>query len=285
MKLVFKISIFLLSTCLCGRTWSDSQQTQAPAPEGGSHTAHERKDNAQEPVYKLSLAQDAAAVVLGGVVAASWLLGDEFGSAYCAPLCEKAAVNAMDRFAAGNYHQTWARVSDATLITSLVSGLLVVGLDDGFPAALTDGLVVAESVILANAAIVLLNLATRRPRPYLYSEDTPLHKRERGYAAFSFPSGHVGATAAVTSAVFGWMHLRHPRSPWKWVLLGTGTVATGLVAAGRVLSGRHFLTDVVAGAAIGAGMGILVPALHQRNATLAPMVSTSGIGLSLFQAF
>ena len=48
--------------------------------------------------------------------------------------------------------------------------------------------------------------------------------------------------------------------PWIW--LGVGTVASSMLAAGRVMAGKHFPTDVLAGAAVGIAVGFLVPYLH-----------------------
>jgi undecaprenyl-diphosphatase len=58
---------------------------------------------------------------------------------------------------------------------------------------------------------------------------------------WSFPSGHATTAAALMTALwFLW-----PRPLWLYV------VAAALVAASRVITGQHFLSDVVAGAAIG----------------------------------
>lgn len=77
-----------------------------------------------------------------------------------------------------------------------------------------------------------LKYTVRRPRP-------------DGTASNSFPSGHT-ATAFMTAAMlhkeYGW------RSPW--FSIGGYAVAT-FTGVSRVLNDRHFLTDVMAGAAIG----------------------------------
>jgi membrane-associated phospholipid phosphatase len=56
--------------------------------------------------------------------------------------------------------------------------------------------------------------------------------------------------------------VRHPRSHFRvpvWV--GTHALAT-TVALLRVEAGRHFWSDVLTGAAVGMGVGLLVPWLH-----------------------
>jgi undecaprenyl-diphosphatase len=59
----------------------------------------------------------------------------------------------------------------------------------------------------------------------------------------------------------------YPGSKWKIpVIAGSYTLAAG-IAALRIASGNHFITDVLAGAAIGSLYGWLVPFLHQRRNT------------------
>ena len=44
-----------------------------------------------------------------------------------------------------------------------------------------------------------------------------------------------------------------------------GVAITGAVGIGRVAAGRHFPTDVIAGATVGTGIGVLVPHLHVKE--------------------
>ena len=56
-----------------------------------------------------------------------------------------------------------------------------------------------------------------------------------------------------------------PESRWKIpVIIGSFTLSS-FVGVTRILSGDHFLTDVLAGAAIGSLYGWLIPTLHKRN--------------------
>jgi membrane-associated phospholipid phosphatase len=71
-----------------------------------------------------------------------------------------------------------------------------------------------------------------------------------GSSGWSFPSGHTAAAAATYAAValLAGRGRRWPVRAW----LGTGAAAVVLaVASSRVLLGVHWLTDVVAGAALG----------------------------------
>ena len=71
-----------------------------------------------------------------------------------------------------------------------------------------------------------------------------------GFAGSSFPSGH-SSTAAAGLAAFALLLGRGRPLPTKALLTGAaGGIAAG-VAATRVLLGVHWLTDVVAGVALG----------------------------------
>ena len=237
------------------------------------------------PVYELNPTVDVPVFFLAGVVAVGWLLGDELGEADCAPLCDRRDVNKFDRWSAGYYDEGWARATNFTLMGIMGVGVVSLFIDEGFKAGLVDLFVVAESVLLANAFVVALNLMARRPRPYLYSTEAPPDVRNSGTASLSFGSGHVAATTSFTTAMFGVFHARHPDSSWPWVFLGVGTAASGVVAAGRIMSGRHFTSDVIIGGVAGICMGILVPALHEKNVIVAPTIIDSGAGLALTRTF
>jgi membrane-associated phospholipid phosphatase len=59
------------------------------------------------------------------------------------------------------------------------------------------------------------------------------------------------------------------------------------VGATRILAGEHFPTDVVAGAAVGAAIGLIVPALHAAPSRMSavPLAVASGGGIGLTGSF
>ncbi len=86
----------------------------------------------------------------------------------------------------------------------------------------------------------------------LLHRERPPAPRLADASGWSFPSGH-SASAAATYAALALLLSRRRRWPVKaWI----GTAAAGvivLVAASRVLLGVHWVTDVVAGVALGLG--------------------------------
>ena len=98
--------------------------------------------------------------------------------------------------------------------------------------------VVVGQNLLANGIKVLVD----RARPDLI--------QLTGFAGSSFPSGHSTAAAATYAAIG--LLLSRRRSPATRSLLAGGAVAIAVaVAASRVLLGVHWLTDVMAGLALG----------------------------------
>lgn len=116
------------------------------------------------------------------------------------------------------------------------AGLLVVAIATG-PAGPATARVALLALVPVNAAVELIKLGTGRTRP----------DGSRSRSNSSFPSSHA-ANAAALAMVLG---LRWPRlSPAFWLLVA-------LVAFSRVYLNRHFMSDVLAGVALGVGLSWL----------------------------
>lgn len=77
----------------------------------------------------------------------------------------------------------------------------------------------------------------------------------------------------------------HPKSSLPYLVLVLGGAASSFVATARVMGGRHFITDVVGGSIVGAGMGVLIPSLHGSPVRIVPVVSDTQKGLALHAYF
>lgn len=102
-------------------------------------------------------------------------------------------------------------------------------------------IVLVASVLLASGASSLIKILVGRPRP-----PGGLVR----LSSLSFPSGHT-TTAAVLAAV---LLLAVPRL-WTWVI---AIVWVAAIAWSRTSLGVHWLSDVVAGAVLGASVALLV---------------------------
>ena len=77
------------------------------------------------------------------------------------------------------------------------------------------------------------------------------------FSGASFPSGHAAAAAAVWPAV-ALVLSRGRRRVFRALLAGGAALIAGAVAASRAVLGVHWLTDVIAGLAIGWGWFVVV---------------------------
>ncbi len=135
---------------------------------------------------------------------------------------------------------------------------------------LVDAIMYAETVSLAMALTNVVKIAVRRPRPIAYA-DAEAHKGDLNYSnsstdsSLSFFSGHASITGAVgaTATYLAFARSNGKLRPWLTLLLASGV--TTVTSIERVRAGKHFPTDVIAGAMAGAGIGIVVPHLHRTE--------------------
>ncbi len=194
--------------------------------------------------------------------------------------CNPDDLTAFDRYAVGRSSSAWATFSDVALFSSIVLPILYLGLESivlptttPWQDFLGDMLIVSEALAVSGAFQMLLKFAVRRPRPIRYSNlEDPLTPFD---AELSFPSGHTMMVSAATTAFTTTVFLRHPDSPMRWVVLGTGVVLTALTGWSRVEAGVHFPTDVLVGGFVGAFSGFAVPYLHRKKIPLVPSASVT----------
>jgi len=148
----------------------------------------------------------------------------------------------------------------------------------------------AETLLTVGIAVLSLQRITARERPYVVAcaSDSSPPECSGGGRFTSFPSGHT----AVAFAVVGLECFHRDELGPGWApacpLAITAATLTGVL---RIASDRHWATDVLAGAALGLGIGYTVPALHLALGTreaplvIAPAVSPSYLGASIAGRF
>ena len=122
------------------------------------------------------------------------------------------------------------------------------------------GLTYGTTVLASYTVRTVLKESIQRPRPYQYSGyiDPRIDSSDLDT---SFPSGHTlmaFSSAAFTQTVFS---LSYPDSPYKGAVTATTWALATTTAVLRVASGNHYVTDVLAGAAIGTLLGFAGPYL------------------------
>jgi membrane-associated phospholipid phosphatase len=175
----------------------------------------------------------------------------------------------IDERLRGRYSKRAALYSDVSLGLTVTTPLLVQLGRDVDEVAASRALIYGETFGLNLLACAAVKFTVGRPRPYSYSSSASVrsYTEEKGKDSYvSFYSGH--ASIAFSSAVAG-SYLYAADAPSKgrsaavWMVNMTLASATANL---RVRAGKHFYSDVLIGALIGAGIGYAVPALHAGDA-------------------
>jgi membrane-associated phospholipid phosphatase len=123
-------------------------------------------------------------------------------------------------------------------------------------------LYVAEAVALSGLVNEVTKLLLARQRPY--ASEAPDEARKGSDQNMSFYSGHTSYAFSLATAAGTVASLRGYRlAPLVW---STGLPLAALVGVFRILADKHYLSDVLVGALVGAGIGIALPTLlHNRQ--------------------
>jgi membrane-associated phospholipid phosphatase len=176
-----------------------------------------------------------------------------------------ACLPRIDRKATQRWSPSADRASDRTLALGMTIGLASAFFTPDRRNLLVPAVIMGESVFLTAGLTNTVKRLTRRPRPYMFNPErvSPPPHRQDDFS--SFWSGHTANTAALT---FSSVALIAPgvadRGTRTGLWIGAATVPA-LVGYLRVRAGKHFPTDVVAGFAVGALVGLAVPYLHQQQ--------------------
>ncbi|MGO9310710.1 MAG: phosphatase PAP2 family protein [Spirochaetia bacterium] len=186
---------------------------------------------------------------------------------------DAASVNPLDRAFMYPYSQGFDAASTVLEYTSVAAPLLFALVLDSHD-ILPIGIVYGEAVSYALAVKNVVDYLVPRYRPYVYEGGTSLVSSSEDDQ--SFPSGHATVVFAAATAGVTIYAMSFPGSPYfvPFTIASYGVAV--LTGAFRVAAGMHFVTDVVAGAALGSAIGFLVPFLHGVRAS-----ATGDSGLSL----
>jgi membrane-associated phospholipid phosphatase len=201
---------------------------------------------------------------------------------------DRSNVNSFDRFAAGTYRNSHLVLSDLTLFAAFGTPL-VLFIDERIRDDWgTVALMYIEMGVLSNFTPSFGKGTVKRFRPYVYNNSVSLDERQDIDSFRSFFSGH--ATRAFAAGVMTAIMYEDyfPDSEYRTAVWIASLGLASSSAILRVTSGAHFPTDVIVGAAIGSGIGYLIPYIH-RNRTddlsFSPLVTPSGKGVMISLRF
>jgi membrane-associated phospholipid phosphatase len=188
----------------------------------------------------------------------------ESPDAHCLPDCSSEDINRFDALVLGFHDETVHTIADVWVLTMV--GLpyvldLAFWQGDGW---FDDAAVMLEALLVAQALTQLTKVAVGRYAPFVYDDRVPDDVRRNGDSTRAFFSGHTVTAFTAAASFTTTFFLRHPESPWRWVVLGLSAALATTVPILKIFAGYHFLTDVIAGALVGVSVGTLVPILHSE---------------------
>lgn len=175
----------------------------------------------------------------------------------------RSSIPQFDQIFMRPYNKTLHLIGTATELLAMSTPVIF-----GFAPSsqyLTLGSIYLETMLFSYGIKEWIKLLVNRPRPYMYFENYPHEKISENDWNCSFPSGHSTlsfAAAAFTSYVFC---QSFPTSKYRFLVTGVSFGLAISTAILRMCSGNHFFTDVLVGALIGTGTGLLIPYLHSSG--------------------
>ncbi|HEY6177960.1 MAG TPA: phosphatase PAP2 family protein, partial [Kofleriaceae bacterium] len=237
------------------------------------------RGEATRPAFQLYAEIDVPVLTVGAVFVSVRFIRTQ--KAFCAPLCPRGDLNALDRTTAGFWSPNWLLASNIGLVATGAGMLALLADEEGALNAVNDAMVVAESAMSATAVASIMTIAAGRPRPFLYGENAPLSDRNGSDAGNSFLSSHSAVAFAIATSSYVAMHRLRPREQRPYLMLGVGLAAAGFVATSRVLAGQHFITDAVGGGLVGSSVGVLIASLHGSPVSIVPVTGEHEHGIGI----
>ncbi len=206
--------------------------------------------------------------VITALVAAGYL-GTYLLEDHLAPeSCRWCGIDAFDDW--GHRNLAWSNAGAADVASSItgfaLTPLIAFGVDawaahdsgalGGFP---VDALIIAEAASVSAMLTQIVKFSAGRQRPDAhYAANGSTSPKDNT----SFYSGHtsIAFALAVSSGTVATMR-GYRLAPLIW---GAGLAAAATTGYLRVAADRHYLTDVIAGAALGSAVGFGLPYLFHR---------------------
>lgn len=216
--------------------------------------------------FKLDSGKDAALIGAGtaaGITALAILLSMDPLQEAELQLLNPLDVNELDRSAIGKLYDD--HLGDALLWGSYLLPLTFLA-DEQAGNDFGELAVMYGEVLLINASLNgIVKGLTKRVRPFVYDQQSPLEERTTVNAKLSFYSGHVSVSASNSFFTAAVLNEYVNDNTTKILIWSAAAIYPAVVCFERVINHWHFPTDVIVGYIIGAAIGYLVPLIHKTD--------------------
>jgi membrane-associated phospholipid phosphatase len=177
-------------------------------------------------------------------------------------------INAFDKSAVNYYSKKISLVSDVLMFASISLPISFILMKDAKNELNNIGIMYLETLILTYGITNLTKNIFQRFRPYAYNQSVELSEKLDPDSKKSFFSGHTSisfASAVFFSTVFSELSSYDQMKKIVWIGSLSLAATTGLL---RYYSGKHFPTDILAGAIAGSLVGYIIPKVHKSEGNL-----------------
>jgi hypothetical protein len=164
---------------------------------------------------------------------------------------------------------------------SIAAAYCLEGLVFNDDTSVDTGLLAAQAMLHSGIVVQVLKNIFGRSRPFVHSDEDAWHGpgmilRRDAHGGFSpydsFPSGHTITAFSLATVIAG------RESPWVGYVAYTCATLTGI---SRLTQHEHWLSDVVAGAALGIAIGKLELRRHNNSLAIYPSIGARSAGLTI----
>lgn len=226
--------------------------------------------------YELGKQQEIYFYGTGLTLWGSYLIGDHWKKSLDKEdinFLQRQNVNPIDRFACYNYNNTLNNIRET--LEPITTGLTIGGVltmavmndyeEDNFSKIMVMGNMYLEGLLLTTGIAKASKTYINRARPYTYNKDLSIAERVTSENYQSFISGNASLLFYNSVFIAKTYEDLFPNNKYsKWIWAG-GLALSCTSAYMSVQSGKHFLTDVLAGAAVGSLVGYFIPVMHYRK--------------------
>lgn len=208
----------------------------------------------QAPAYRDGWRPWAFAAGAGGLAVLPGILHLPRGTAPCAP-CDPAGLAGIDRWVV-KLDSRGAGTGSNVVLVGVVGGGLLASQTRGNAAMMVNAVAFTQLTTEWTKALV------HRSRPVMYTSRA-VGVMDGRDSRRSFPSGHTATAFALATSYAVMAHRQHlPHTTRNEILLFSGAAGVGAM---RVAAGRHFVTDVLGGAVLGATVGWVTAKVFPTN--------------------